>query len=524
MSLTANRRKRNFSKTAEPSPEAGSVDRRGTVKRFVIQKHAASRLHYDLRLEMGGAFKSWAVPKGVPLKKGEKRLAMHVEDHPLAYGDFEGTISKGEYGGGTVLLWDRGDFVPAGPHPLKDYKAGKLHFTLIGQKLSGEWHLVRLREGEGWLLIKGGEDMKPISAKSDDTSVISGKNMKELSEGASPAWISDRSKKKRRTVLSMPVFVEPMKARLVSDPPKGEWHYEMKFDGWRALALKGGQGVQLLSRNNKGFTDKFPDIVQAVGALPVERAVIDGEIAAIDPEGRSSFQLLQAYDTGSERPPLLYYAFDLLELEGRDLTGLPLTERRELLLSLIPPQDSVIRFSVTLGTDGPRLLKEASKLGLEGLIGKQPHSQYEVGSRSGAWIKLKLHQEQEFVIGGYTPPEGSRKFFGSLIVGVRDGKKLVAAGKVGTGFDHALLKSLHARFRKLERKECPFANLPAATAGKWGQGITASEMKRCHWLDPVLVCQVKFSEWTRDGRLRQPVFLGLREDKNPADVVRERPS
>jgi len=448
---------------------------------------------------------------------------MHVEDHPLAYGDFEGTIPKGEYGGGTVMLWDRGTFEPLGDHPAKDFKAGKLHFVLQGEKLKGEWYLVRLREGEGWLLIKGGTDMKPLSSKRDDTSVLSGKSMTEIAEGGSPSWITGGSKRKR-SLPRIPDFREPMKAKLVASPPPGEWHYEMKFDGWRALALKGGPAVQLLSRNNKGFTDKFPEIGQAVAALPVESAVIDGEIAALDPQGRSSFQLLQAYDTGSERPPLLYYAFDLLEMDGRDLTDKPLTERRELLAKLIRPKDGIIRYSVTLGTDGPRLLKEAAKLGLEGLIGKRPASLYEAGVRSGAWIKLKLHQEQEFVIGGYTPPEGSRKYFGSLVVGVHVKGKLMAAGKVGTGFDHALLKSLHARFRKIERKQCPFSNLPAATPGKWGQGITASEMKRCTWLKPDMVCQVKFSEWTRDGRLRQPVFLGLREDKNAADVIREIPS
>ncbi len=315
-----------------------------------------------------------------------------------------------------------------------------------------------------------------------------------------------------------------MKARLVASPTPGEWQYEMKFDGWRALALKGRNEVQLLSRNNKSFTDTFPEVAAAVAALPVQSAILDGEIAAIDEKGRTSFQLLQGQEGNSERPPLHYYVFDLLELDGRNLTDQPLTKRRALLEKLIPAGDAIIRFSLTLGTDGPRLLKEAARLGLEGLIGKLPESLYETGARSGAWIKLKLHQEQEFVIGGFTQPGGSRRYFGSLIVGVYSSRQLLAAGKVGTGFDDDLLKALHARFQKTVRKVCPFSNLPALTAGKWGQGITASEMTRCTWLKPALVCQVKFAEWTRDGRLRQPVFLGLREDKIAADVIRETPA
>jgi bifunctional non-homologous end joining protein LigD len=523
MSLTTYRRKRNFGKTAEPAPEARRPARLSEERRFVIQKHDASRLHYDLRLEIGGAFKSWAVPKGLPYTKGEKHLAVHVEDHPLAYGGFEGTIPEGEYGGGTVMLWDRGTFTPL--TPLKDLKNGKLHFVLQGEKLKGEWYLVRLRDEKQWLVIKGDTDMKPLSAKKDDTSVLSGKSMRQIAgEKKAPRKAEASSHRKEKSAARpVPRFVEPMKAKLAAAPPTGKWLYEIKFDGWRALALKGGSSVQLFSRNHKDLSEKFPEVVKAVTGLPADEAVVDGEIVAIDGTGRSSFQLLQAYDTGTERPPILFYVFDLLRLNGEDLTTLPLTDRRAALKALLKKEKGAIKFSEALGHDGAELLIKARELDIEGLIGKQPDSIYEAGSRSGAWIKLKIHQEQEFVIGGYTDPEGSRQSFGSLIVGYYAGHHLMAAGKVGTGFDHALLRSLHARFQKVASDRCPFANLPASERGKWGQGITASEMKRCHWLKPKLVCQIKFSEWTRDGRLRQPVFLGLRPDKKPAEVIREVP-
>ncbi|HWB05654.1 MAG TPA: non-homologous end-joining DNA ligase [Verrucomicrobiales bacterium] len=533
MSLTTYRRKRNFRKTAEPAPDKSPSPVKNGAPRFVIQKHDASRLHYDLRLELGGAYKSWAVPKGLPYTKGEKHLAVHVEDHPLAYGNFEGTIPQGEYGGGTVMLWDRGTFQPLTNTPAKDLKNGKLHFVLHGEKLKGEWYLVRLRDENQWLVIKGDTDMKPLSARKDDTSVLSGKSMRQIAGGAaSPKKAAPAKKrtsaaaaprKEKSAIHPMPSFVEPMKAKLAAAPPPGHWFYEIKFDGWRALALKGGSSVQLYSRNNKDFSEKFPEIVEAVAAVPADDAILDGEIVAIDGTGRSSFQLLQAYDIGSERPPILYYVFDILQLNGRDLTTLPLAERKAILEKLLKKEKGALKYSTTLGHDGTKLLEKARELDIEGLIGKRPDSIYEVGSRSGAWIKLKIHQEQEFIIGGYTDPEGARHSFGSLIVGYYAGSKLMAAGRVGTGFDHALLRDLHARFQKVASDKCPFANLPASEKGKWGQGITLSEMKRCHWLKPKLVCQVKFSEWTRDGRLRQPVFLGLRPDKKPAEVVRETP-
>jgi bifunctional non-homologous end joining protein LigD len=512
MSLEEYARKRDFHRTAEPR---AARTKKGRHRRFVVQKHAASRLHYDFRLELGGALKSWAVPKGVPFQHGEKRLAMAVEDHPVSYIGFEGVIPKGEYGGGTVMVWDAGTFEPLGRTPLKDLAAGKLHFVLHGKKLEGEWHLVRMREGGQWLLIRGGEDLKPPTRKADDTSALSGKSMPELARGGR-VWPS------KGHAARLPAFVEPMKAKLVAQPPAGsDWLYEIKFDGYRALGLCGESEARLLSRNQKDLGAKFPDVLAALEDLRVRDAILDGEIVALDAAGRSSFQLLQAFELGDERPPLFYYAFDLLRHEGRDLRREPLHARKRLLAAVLADAPPILRHSASLGANATRLLTEARKAGLEGLIGKRANSNYEAGRRSGAWIKLKLLQEQEFIIGGYTEPRGSRKFLGALIVGVFHQKKLMCVGKVGTGFTEALLRSLHARLVKRTRRDSPFDNLPLPRQ-RHGVGLTRSEMKSCHWVEPELVCQLRFAEWTRDNRLRQPVFLGLREDKEAAEVARER--
>ena len=522
-------RKRNFEKTAEPP--AGPV--RKSRNRFVIQKHAASRLHYDFRLEMDGVLKSWAVPKGIPFTKGEKHLAVHVEDHPVSYIDFEGTIPKGQYGGGTVMVWDKGVFSTGEKSPLRELEAGKLHFTLDGKKLHGDWHLLRLRGGSQWLLIKGGDSMKPLSRKMDDASALSGKNMRQLSKNGA-VWDSRHGSEKvppagragkqvfRRGSPAV-TFIEPMKARIVESPPaSGDWLYEIKFDGYRALALKDGPNVRLFSRNEKDFSEKFPAVTEAVASLEADEAVIDGEIVALDAKGVSSFQLLQALEIGARPPPVYYYAFDLLQLNGNNLRGHPLVERKAQLEQLLKKAPDPVRFSASLGDNAGQLLKQARRLGLEGLIGKREDSLYEAGKRSGAWIKLKLHREQEFVIGGYTNPEGARTNFGALLVGFYDNKRLKFCGKVGTGFNAKLLGSLHSRFKKISSDACPFVNLPEPRGSRYSPGITAAEMRKCHWAKPEIVCQIKFSEWTRDEKLRQPVFLGLREDKDAKEVVREK--
>ncbi|HEX3719657.1 MAG TPA: non-homologous end-joining DNA ligase [Verrucomicrobiae bacterium] len=518
MSLKEYNKKRDFAKTREPPPAKPS---NGKGHHFVIQKHAASRLHYDFRLEIDGTLKSWAVPKGIPVVKGEKRLAVHVEDHPVSYMDFEGVIPKGQYGGGTVMVWDIGTFEPLGP---TDVDSGKLHFVLNGKKLKGEWRLVRMRDGDQWLLIRGGDDMRPISKKMDDTSALSGKSMKELA-GNGRVWESNRRQSSQPAKAAAPKpakFTEPMKARLVESPPAGDWIYEIKFDGFRALAFKKNEVVSLFSRNEKDFGDKFSEVRDAVAQLDVEDAIIDGEIVALDDKGRSSFQLLQQFEMGEERPPLFFYAFDLLRLDGKDLTRQPLLKRKSQLEQILKNAPDAIRYSSSLGNEAKPLLAKVRKLGLEGLIGKRADSLYEAGRRSGAWIKLKLHQEQEMVIGGYSDPEGSRTHFGSLLIGFYEGEKLKFAGKVGTGFTEAILESVHSQLKKIAVDKCPFANLPERKNGRYGKNITAAEMKRCHWVRPVLVCQVKYSEWTQDGKLRQPVYLGLREDKDANDVVRER--
>jgi bifunctional non-homologous end joining protein LigD len=528
MALAEYARKRNFKKTTEPGAERSKEK----SHRFVIQKHAASHLHYDFRLELGGVLKSWAVPKGVPYTKGEKRLAVQVEDHPVSYIDFEGNIPKGQYGGGTVMVWDKGTFSTESQSPLQDLTHGKLHLSLAGKKLHGEWYLVQLRGSTQWLLIKGGEDLKPVSHKADDTSALSGKSMKQLGAGdhvwqSKPRELQNAFKAKIRAVAAKKQkapgkFIPPMKAALQSSPPTGiGWIYEIKFDGYRTLAYADGQKVSLLSRNEKSFDDKFPEIADAVRKLKLNDAILDGEIVALNDKGLSSFQLLQAFELGQQRPAIYYYVFDLLCLEGKDLRDETLVERKSQLEKLLVGKSGLVRFSASLGESPVPLLKQVQKLGLEGLIGKRKDSTYEANRRSGSWIKLKLHREQEFVIGGFTDPEGTRKHFGALLLGFYGNKKFQFCGKVGTGFNGKLLRSLNDQFKEISLTDCPFINLPETRTGRYGAGVTAAEMKRCHWLKPEMVCQVKFSEWTRDAKLRQPVFLGLREDKDAREVIRE---
>jgi len=288
------------------------------------------------------------------------------------------------------------------------------------------------------------------------------------------------------------------------------------------MAFKDGATIRLFSRNEKDFGEKFPEIVNAVGALEAEEVIVDGEIVALDKRGVSSFQLLQTIEIG-ERPPVYYYAFDLLQLDRKDLRKLPLVERKARLDHILKNAPDVVRYSAPLGNDAEKLMKQVAKLGLEGLIGKRADSVYESGKRSGAWIKLKTRREQEFVIGGYTNPQGGRTHFGALLVGFYEGKKLKFCGKVGTGFNTKLLSSLHMRFKAIQRGDCPFVNLPELRGSRYSPRVTAGEMKKCHWVEPQLVGQVAFSEWTRDDKLRQPAFLGLREDKDAREVIREHP-
>jgi bifunctional non-homologous end joining protein LigD len=315
-------------------------------------------------------------------------------------------------------------------------------------------------------------------------------------------------------------FVEPMKARLVRELPAGDgWVYEIKFDGIRAIAVKDKQNVRLYSRLHNDLTGRFPEVTRAVQTLPCETAVIDGEVVALDNEGRSSFQLLQSAHAPGQRPPIHYYVFDLLNLNGDDLKSLPLTQRKELLQRVVQSKQHIVRFSASLAGDPQQLLAEACRRKLEGLIAKQPTALYEPGRRGDAFLKIKCLSGQEFVIGGYTAPKGGRLFFGAILVGYYEAGKLTFASKVGTGFNEQTLASLHRQFQKLKRTACPFANLPEkrGTSG----GLTVGEMARCAWVEPKLVAQIAFTEWTRDGHLRHPVFLGLREDKTGRQVVKE---
>ena len=566
MGLTEYQRKRNFSVTAEPSgsqkkprpkPVAGA-------SRFVIQKHDASRLHYDFRLEMDGVLKSWAVPKGLPWKRGEKHLAVEVEDHPIEYEDFEGIIPQGSYGGGTVMVWDSGTYYVHGEKPLQALKEGRLHMVLEGKKLKGDWALIRTRSQGGknqWLLLKSDADVKPVPKKRDDESSKTGRTMKEIAKDRDAEWQSDRTddsraqgtlrERVRKAVArktsgpkkkvsrapkvkdgglapadslpsARPHFIAAMKPKLVETPlTGGDWIYELKFDGFRVQAIKNGAKVKLISRNKNDLTKSFEEVAAAVAALPCEECVIDGEVVALDEEGRSSFQLLQSREMEGIESPLYYYVFDLLQLEGKNLTGLPLTMRKETLRQLCGQAGEPIRYSGELGQDAAALLREVQRRGLEGIIGKQAQSRYETGRRSGAWIKLKCVSEQEFVIGGYTPPAGARQHFGALLVGYYEKKRLLFAGKVGTGFTTKTLATLHKMFQGEARKDCPFADLPSKHAGQWAQGITPGMMPKMNWINPVFVCQIKFAEWTRDRKLRAPVYLGMREDKAPAEVTRE---
>jgi bifunctional non-homologous end joining protein LigD len=560
MGLAQYKAKRDFRKTAEPKGGKALPKAVRGASRFVIQKHDARRLHYDFRLQMQGVLKSWAVPKGLPWKKAEKHLAVEVEDHPIEYEDFEGVIPEGNYGGGTVMVWDRGIYYVYGEQPAKSFQEGKLHLVLDGKKARGEWTLVRIRgrdnEKNQWLILKTGADAKPISKKLEDKSVKTGRTMKQIAQARDAEWESNREEKdpSARSALKARIkaavagrdrparrragravvgsqqdlpaakarFVDPMKPRLVQTPPTaGDWIYELKFDGIRLIAVRTGKKVSLLSRNKNELAGRFPEIVEAVKSLPARECVIDGEVVALDEEGRSSFQLLQAREMEGRKSPVYFYAFDLLQLDGKSLIGLPLEARKNVLEKLCADAGDPIRYSGVIGGDAKALLDEVKQRGLEGIVGKQRTSVYETGRRSGAWIKLKCANKQEFVIGGYTPPQGSRKHFGAILVGYYENKGLVFAGKVGTGFTTEWLSVLHKKFRAEERSDCPFVDLPSKQNGQWVLGITPSMMRKMHWVNPVFVCEIKFAEWTRDGKLRAPVFLGLREDKKASDVARD---
>jgi bifunctional non-homologous end joining protein LigD len=535
MSLREYKRKRQFNKTPEPKGK----ERRGPgLLRFVVQKHEARRLHYDFRLELDGVLKSWAVPKGPSLDPNDKRLAVMVEDHPRDYRTFEGIIPEGNYGAGTVIVWDEGTYhAPNAATRAESEEAvraglakGHVRIVLEGQKLKGDFSLVKLkRAGKNeWLLFKH-RDAFATSADIRDNarSVLSGKTLTTMAAGTPAVWTSDRlssgtalrrPRKKAKAAAHkvrapaaaprapFPHDIEPMLACPVDAPfDKSGWIFELKWDGYRAIVEVQKDKIRLYSRNLLPFEARYAPIVESLRNLGHE-AVLDGEVVVLDETGRSRFQLLQTYQkTGKGR--LVYYVFDLLYLDGRDLRPLPLRQRKEVLAKLSTDLPN-IRLSEHIEEKGIAFFQAAAARGLEGIMAKDAASPYRSGRRCREWLKIKARRRQEAVIGGFTEPRGSREGLGALVLGVYDGDDLVYIGHTGGGLDDRGLRELRARLEPLEQAACPFRPKPKTNAP-------------VHWVKPVLVCEVRFQEWSDDGRMRHPIFVGLREDKEARDVHRE---
>lgn len=557
MGLSTYKQKRSFTKT--PEPTGGKS--KGKELLFVIQKHDASHLHYDFRLEMGGVLKSWAVPKGPSMDPSVKRLAMMVEDHPMDYRDFEGIIPEGNYGAGTVIVWEEGTYHPIDPLPDKKSQEkhllsllhkGDLKFVLNGKKLKGEFVLVHTkgRGDNAWLLIKHRDkyaSTEDITKK--DKSVQSGKTIEKIAASSKKIWQSNRQakassskktvtastaakksaakktgKKKVNPLLSeapeapFPETVFPMLATLVDKPFDEEgWIYEIKWDGYRALALSNEGEVNIISRNNKSFNEKFYPVFDAVKEWGIN-AVIDGEIAVLKESGVSHFGSLQNWRSEADGE-IIYYVFDLLWLDGHDLMQLPLSERRELLRQNLPAE-GIIRMSEDFKASAAEFLEVAAGMGLEGIIAKKENSTYHPGDRTRDWLKIKVNQRHEVVIGGYTNNEGSNKAFSSLLVGVYENGRLEYTGKIGTGFNEKLQAEMMQKFKKLTIDKSPFTIVP--DVNKPSRFRPNPPNATVTWLKPELVCEVSYAEMTDDGVMRHPSFEGMREDKNPKDVMREK--
>ena len=578
MALDLYWQKRNFETTPEPR---GRVGRQKKAELgFVIQKHRASHLHYDFRLELDGVLLSWAVPKGPSLDPSIKRLAMHVEDHPIEYGDFEGVIPPKQYGSGTVMLWDRGAWIPEGDDPRADYKRGRLKFRLEGEKLQGSWALVRTwdKDGDGrrWLLLKHDDEFAAPEAKRNitveaDYSVVSGRNLDQIAAEADAVWDSHksvaanvkagavergahrgvgakRSARARRGTAVGGVFGPDALARKASGPkapPTGdpidparlegarkakipeeigaqlctlvrqvpgsdEWLHEIKYDGYRMLAKLERGRVTIISRNGKEWTGQLGPVSDALAALDVKSAWIDGEVVVLLPDGRTSFQELQLA-LGASPESLKYYAFDLMYLDGYDLRAVPLIERKRALRAILPDASPILAYSDHFTGDGQEFFELGCRRQLEGVVSKKRDATYQ-STRGGSWVKTKCSLRQELVIGGWTEPSGSRTAFGALLLGAYEGRKLRYVGKVGTGFDTKTLVDIHKRLRALAQTEPPFENPPRG-----------ADARGAHWVKPQLVGEIEFTEWTKDGTARHPSFKGLRLDKKASQVVIEKP-
>ena len=536
MGLKEYKSKRKFEKTPEPEP---GIQYAGDHLIFVIHKHAARALHYDLRLELEGVLKSWAVPKGPSMDPSFKRLAVMVEDHPFDYKDFEGVIPEGNYGAGSVIIWDRGFYHHPSARDRKEnekllldgLRKGDLKFVLEGEKLQGEFALVKTGMSEkSWLLLKK-KDRYAIKEDilRENRSVVSDKTLEDVSE-ANPV----KSARQRRVnrirlreamegedlkdapVKPMPHNIRPMLATLVKGPfDHADWVFEVKWDGYRAVAEIRNGDVSLYSRNLISLNKKFSPVVESLRKFRFE-AVLDGEIVVVDDQGHPDFQMLQHYQK-SGKGHLLYYVFDLLHLQGHDLTNLPLLKRKELLKKILP-SDPEIKFSDHVLKEGVLFFNAAKEKGLEGIIAKHSQSVYRMGRRSRQWLKVKTRLTQEAVIAGFTEPKGSRKYFGTLVLGVFEGDELIYIGHSGGGFTSKTLKEIRERLDPLVQKECPFKVESRSSLAKKRECVSGVT-----WVKPKLVCEVTFHGWTDEDLMRQPVFLRLREDKAAREVVREKP-
>lgn len=522
MSLKLYRQKRDFKKTPEPK---GKTVKQTEKNSYLIQKHAASHLHYDFRIELDGVLKSWAVPKGPCLDPDVKRLAVHVEDHPLEYGSFEGIIPAGEYGGGTVMLWDQGHWISQDDNPMEAYRKGSMTFQLQGKRLKGLWKLIRIKtDPKNWLLIKIEDKYAKPLADVDITekykkSAVSGITMDQIAkeDNVYSAKKSKQSSKTKKKVLekgkesSFPSHIHPQLATLVDKPPIGDqWLHEIKLDGYRIIAFIKNKSIKLLTRNQNDWTEKFPHLVKELKKLNFKSAILDGELTALDDSQQTDFQLLQnsihTHDTSS----LVYYAFDLLYYNGKSLEGLPLLERKEILQSILPTNEKTIRYSDHIIGHGTEVWRNACELHLEGIVSKNVYGTY-IQSRTRDWLKIKCIKQQEFIIGGFTKPKGARQSFGSLLIGTYDKSgKLNYAGHVGTGFNEESLAQMAALLKKYPASASPFLQKPPG-------------IKHITWVQPKIIIEVAFSEWTKEGILRHPSFKGVRKDKPPKQVIRETP-
>jgi bifunctional non-homologous end joining protein LigD len=542
MGLKEYHRKRDFSSTSEPYGKYKKHKKQQLV--YLIQKHAASHMHYDFRLELEGSLKSWAVPKGPSLDPKIKHLAVHVEDHPLEYANFEGIIPEGQYGGGTVMIWDQGYWDPLDEDPIAAYHKGNLSILLHGKKLQGRWKLIRTRGGssgkEQWLLFKVTDEhsrsekdyditvQQPFSAKSD-------RSLKEIKEDSDRVWTSKgeqtkhpdkktpRKKKlpkinlaklegtKKSTFLNE---VRPELATLVTTPPAGDnWLHEIKWDGYRLLIQVRKGKIRLLTRRGNDWTDHFPALLAALTKLNLKDIILDGEVVALDKERKANFQLLQnSLEESAIKTPLIFYAFDLLYYDGYSLLGSPLIERKQLLKKILAVQRATpeIKYNDHVIGKGSIVFQNACDLNLEGIIAKKITSHY-IEQRTKDWLKIKCTQRQEFVIGGFTDPKSSREYFGALLLGYYEGKDLIYCGKVGTGFTQSSLKELSVTLKKHEQKKMPFVHYPEKNT------------RHIHWLQPVLVSEIEFLSITSEGLLRHPSFKGLRLDKRATAVNLEEP-